>query len=103
MPDGKSFCYGAVDGHGYRMYLRDLAGGTPRALTSVIAANSYYFETHLVSLDGKFSVARNTSGKAKLYPSSGREARDMAGWTPNDVWITWVSFVLRQYHAMRQI
>jgi serine/threonine protein kinase len=89
MPDGKSFYYGADDGHGFRMYLRDLAGGPPRAVTPVIAVKSYYFETHLVSPDGKFLFVRDTSGKAKLYPLAGGEPRDVAGLMPDDVWITW--------------
>ena len=89
MPDGKSFYYGADDGHGFRMYLQDLAGGKPRAVTPVITVKSYYFETHLVSPDGKFLFARDTSGKAKLYPVAGGEPQDLAGLMPEDVWMTW--------------
>ena len=89
MPDGKSFYYGADDGHGFRMYLQDLAGGPPRAVTPVITVKSYYFETHLVSPDGKFLVARDTNGKAKLYPLAGGAPQDVAGLMPDDVWITW--------------
>jgi eukaryotic-like serine/threonine-protein kinase len=89
MPDGKSFYYGADDGHGFRMYLQDLAGGKPRAVTPVITVKSYYFETHLVSPDGKFLFARDTSGKAKLYPVAGGEPHDLAGLMPEDVWMTW--------------
>ena len=89
MPDGKSFYYGADDGHGFRMYVRDLAGGPPRAVTPVITVKSYYFETHLVSPDGKFLFARDTNGKAKLYPLAGGEPQDVAGLMPDDVWITW--------------
>ena len=89
MPDGKSFYYGADDGHGFRMYLQDLAGGKPRAVTPVITVKSYYFETHLASPDGKFLFARDTNGKAKLYPVDGGEPSDVAGLMPDDVWITW--------------
>jgi eukaryotic-like serine/threonine-protein kinase len=89
MPDGKSFYYGADDGHGFRMYLQDLAGGKPRAVTPVITVKSYYFETHLVSADGKFLFARDTSGKAKLYPVAGGEPQDLTGLMPEDVWMTW--------------
>ena len=89
MPDGKSFYYGADDGHGFRMYLQDLAGGKPRAVTPVITVKSYYFETHLASPDGKFLFARDTNGKAKLYPVAGGEPSDVAGLMPDDVWITW--------------
>lgn len=89
MPDGKSFYYGADDGHGFCMYLQDLAGGKPRAVTPVITVKSYYFETHLASPDGKFLFARDTNGKAKLYPVDGGEPSDVAGLMPDDVWITW--------------
>jgi eukaryotic-like serine/threonine-protein kinase len=89
MPDGKSFYYGADDGHGFRMYLQDLAGGKPRAVTPVITVKSYYFETHLASPDGKFLFVRDTNGKAKLYPVAGGQPQDVAGWMPDDVWITW--------------
>ena len=89
LPDGKSIYYGADDGHGFRMYVRDLAGGTPRAVTPVISVKSYYSETHLVSPDGRFLFVRDTSGKAKLYPVAGGEPQDVAGWMPDDVWITW--------------
>jgi tRNA A-37 threonylcarbamoyl transferase component Bud32/Tol biopolymer transport system component len=89
MPDGKSFYYGADDGHGFRMYLQDLAGGKPRAVTPVISVKSYYFETHLASPDGKFLFVRDTSGNAKLFPVAGGPPQDVAGWMPDDVWITW--------------
>jgi predicted Ser/Thr protein kinase len=89
MPDGKSFYYGADDGHGFRMYLQDLAGGPPRAVTPVITVKSYYFETHLVSPDGKFLFARDASGKAKLYPVAGGAAQDVVGLMSDDVWMTW--------------
>jgi serine/threonine protein kinase len=89
MPDGKSFYYGADDGHGFRMYLQELAGGPPRAVTPVITVKSYYFETHLASPDGKLLFARDTTGKAKLYPVAGGAAQDVAGLMADDVWITW--------------
>jgi hypothetical protein len=50
---------------------------------------SYYFETHLASPDGKFLFVRDTSGNAKLFPVAGGPPQDVAGWMPDDVWITW--------------
>ena len=97
MPDGKSFYYGADDGHGFRMYVQDLAGGPPRAVTPLITVKSYYFETHLVSPDGKFLFARDASGKAKLYPLAGGAAQDVVGLMPDDVWITWAKDVKEAY------
>jgi hypothetical protein len=55
----------------------------------VITLKSYYFETHLASPDGKLLFARDTTGKAKLYPVAGGAAQDVAGLMADDVWMTW--------------
>jgi eukaryotic-like serine/threonine-protein kinase len=89
MPDGKAFYYAGEDGKGFRMYVHDLEGGATRAVTPVITVRSLYFETHLVSPDGKWIFARDTSGKPRLYPLDGGATRDVAGLEPTDVWIRW--------------
>jgi eukaryotic-like serine/threonine-protein kinase len=91
MPDGKSFYYAADNGHGYRMYVQDVAGGAPRAVTPQIMVKSNYVETRVASPDGKYLFARDTGGKGMLYPVGGGEAREVAGWMPEDVWITWTN------------
>jgi eukaryotic-like serine/threonine-protein kinase len=88
-PDGKSVYFAGDEGHGWRMYLLDLAGGTPRALTPVITMKPSHFETHVVSPDGKFIFARDLSGKGELYPLAGGEPRAVAGWSPDDIWVNW--------------
>jgi len=88
-PDGKAVHFAGDDGHGWRMYLLDLAGGPARAVTPVISLKPSHFESHVVSPDGKFIFARDTSGKGQLYPISGGEPRAVAGWSPDDIWITW--------------
>jgi eukaryotic-like serine/threonine-protein kinase len=89
MPGGKSIYFAGDDGHGWRMYLLDLAGGTPRAVTPVVTPKPSHFESHVVSPDGKFIFARDLSGKGQLYPIAGGEPHEMPGWMPDDIWINW--------------
>jgi eukaryotic-like serine/threonine-protein kinase len=88
MPDGKAVYFGADDGHGWRMYVQDLAGA-PRAITPAISVKPTHFESHLVSPDGKFVFARDLSGKGGLYPIAGGAFQSLSGWLPEDIWITW--------------
>jgi Tol biopolymer transport system component len=89
MPDQKAVYFANDEGHGWRMYVQDVAGGTARAVTPVISVRTHYFESHLVSPDGKFMFARDLSGKGVLYPIAGADSRLVPGWLPEDVWITW--------------
>jgi eukaryotic-like serine/threonine-protein kinase len=87
VPDGKSVYFAGDEGHGWRMYLLDLAGSAPRAVTPVISVEASHFETQVVSPDGKFIFARDLNGKGQLYPMAGGEPRAIAGWSPDDIWI----------------
>ncbi len=89
MPDGKAVYFGSDDGHGWRMYVQDLVGGAPRAVTPLISMESAHFESQLVSPDGRFIFARDLSGKGQLYPLAGGEPQAVPGWSPEDIWITW--------------
>jgi hypothetical protein len=89
MPDQKAIYLSNDDGHGWRMYVQDLAGGAARAVTPVTMVRTHYFETHIVSPDGKLIFARDVTGKGMLYPIAGGEARPLAGWSSEDIWITW--------------
>jgi serine/threonine protein kinase len=89
MPDGKTIYFASDDGHGWRVYVQDLAGSAPRGVTPLISVKPSHFESHLVSPDGKFVFARDLSGKGGLYPIAGGESRSLPGWLPEDVWITW--------------
>jgi eukaryotic-like serine/threonine-protein kinase len=88
MPDGKAVYFAADDGHGWRMYVQDLAGA-PRAVTPAISVKPTHFESHLVSPDGKFVFARDLSGEGGLYPIAGGEFQSLRGWLPEDIWIGW--------------
>ena len=89
MPDQKAVYFSNNDGNGWRMYVQDIAGGAARAVSPVISVRTHYFESHLVSPDGKIIFARDLSGKGVLYPIAGGESRLLPGWLPEDVWITW--------------
>lgn len=89
MPDGKSIYFQSDDGRGWRMYIQDLEGGAPRAVTPLVSVESGHFESHLVSLDGKFIFSRDLNGKGELYPMEGGEPKTVPGWMPEDIWITW--------------
>ena len=89
MPDQTAVYFSDDDGHGWRMYIQEVAGGAARAVTPVISIRTHYFESHVVSPDGKLMFARDLRGKGVLYPIAGGEARLVPGWLPEDVWITW--------------
>jgi hypothetical protein len=91
MPDGKTIYFAGDDGHGWRMYIQDAAGGAPRAVTPLISLKRNHFETHVVSADGKLMFARDVNGKAQLYSIDRGEPRAIPGWSPEDLWINWSS------------
>jgi eukaryotic-like serine/threonine-protein kinase len=91
MPDGKAVYFEGSDGHGWRMYVQDIAGGAPRAVTPAITVKRNHIESHLVSRDGKLIFARDLNGKGVLYPIAGGEPRMIPGWLPEDIWINWTA------------
>jgi Tol biopolymer transport system component len=91
MPDGKNVYFVGNLGDGWRVYLHDLAGGTPRSVTPLVTPRQGYSETHLVSPDAKLVFARDANDKAMLYPLDGGEARAIPGWQDDDIWINWTA------------
>jgi Tol biopolymer transport system component len=89
MPDGKAIYFAGNDGHGWRMYIEDVAGGAPRAVTPLISVRATHFESHVLSPDGKVFFARDLSERGGLYPIAGGDSRTIPGWQPEDIWITW--------------
>jgi eukaryotic-like serine/threonine-protein kinase len=69
-PDGKMVAYDATDGHAWRLYVQDLEGGKPRAVTTEVSAVSPY-ETQLVSPDGKYLFGRDLERKGYRYSLDG--------------------------------
>ena len=91
MPEGKSIYFAGNDGHSWRMYVQDVAGGAPRAITPVIAVNAAQTLSDLVSPDGKFVFARDLTGRSGLYPVAGGQPRPILGVLPEDIWAGWAS------------
>jgi len=74
LPDGKQVVFtGSEPGHGPRLYLQDLEGGKPRAISAEGAA-AEFFE---VSPDGSLVAALGADGNRWLFPVSGGEPKPM--------------------------
>src|SRR6201981_1849109 len=85
-PDGKQIVFsGNEPGHGLRLYVQDISGGRPHAI-SPEGVNSSLFA---VSPDGKLVSAVGPDGKAYLYPTEGGEPRPVSGLGEGDVPINW--------------
>jgi Tol biopolymer transport system component len=81
MPDGKRILITASEpGRGLRLYLRDVVGGKPRALTP-----EGYRGFRFVSPDGALAVVMGPDRKTYLYPISGGEPRAIPGLDANDL------------------
>jgi len=91
MPDGKAIYFAGADGQGWRMYLQEDSGGSPRGVTPLISVKRNHSESHLVSPDGKFIFARDVNERGKLYPMAGGEPRSIPGWMPEDMWVNWAA------------
>jgi Tol biopolymer transport system component len=80
MPDGKRILLTANElGRGLRLYLRDVDGGKPRALSP-----EGYRGFRLVSPDGASTVVRGPDRKTYLYPISGGEPTVIPGVEANE-------------------
>ena len=89
MPDGKAIYFAGDDGHGWKMYIQEIPGGPPRAVTPVISVKRNHFEGHVLSPDGRTFFARDLSDRGGLYPIAGGDPRLIPGWLPEDIWVTW--------------
>ena len=91
MPDGKAIYYAGDDGHGWKMYIQDIPGGTPRGVTPAISVKRNHFEGHYLSPDGRTFFSRDLSERGGLYPIAGGEPRLIPGWLPEDIWVAWAA------------
>ncbi len=79
-PDGKQILItGSEPGHGPRLYMREFAGGKPRALTP-----EGYSSLGISSPDGKWTLALGPDRKRYFYPASGGEPTTVPGLEPED-------------------
>jgi serine/threonine protein kinase len=86
LPDGKQILMTASEpGHGSRLFLRDLSGGKPRA----ISPEGYRSFNRTVSPDGKFVAARGPDQRLYLYPIAGGEPTAISGLTAEDTPTAW--------------
>ena len=71
-PDGSKFAFAAsAPGHGTRLYLQALSGGSPRAISEEGLNASRIF----VSPDGNWVAAIGPDSRVRLYPSGGGSPR----------------------------
>jgi Tol biopolymer transport system component len=86
-PDGKRFVFqGHEPNHAARLYVQDLVGGTPRAITP----EGVGFSTgNPISLDGQFVAGIDSDQKVWIYPVEGGEPRPVPGMALGDVPFRW--------------
>jgi Tol biopolymer transport system component len=91
MPDGKQFYFAGNDGHSWRIYVQDIAGGAARAITPAIIPKVEAAEANLVSPDGKYIFARDLNSQGLLYPLGGGAPKSVRGFLPTDIWSNWTT------------
>ena len=75
-PDGKRVLFaGSEPGHGLRLYIQDLEGGTPRAVSPEGGAAARI----VVSPDGKLVMGLDPNGKRQFFPVDGGEPQPIPG------------------------
>lgn len=85
-PDSKRFLFsGNEPNHGVRLYVQDLAGGIPHAI-SPEGINSFSFS---LSLDGRMVAGIGPDRKGYLYPVAGGEPRSIPGLEPGEEPVGW--------------
>jgi len=87
-PDGKRILVsGNEPNHNVRLYVEDLEGGKPDAITPEAVDPAEF----AISPDGKFVAAIGPDHKGMLYPVDKSEARPIKGFDDKDVPIGWTS------------
>jgi eukaryotic-like serine/threonine-protein kinase len=85
-PDGKRILLTASEpGHGSRLFIQDINGGTPRALSP----EGYRSDRRGVSPDGTRAWAIGPDRRAYVYPLAGGEPIPIAGIEPDDTPCEW--------------
>jgi Tol biopolymer transport system component len=90
-PDSRRIWFMAEDPvHGRRVWVQDLGGGKPRALTPPVVLP-------VLSRDGRFLCARAADGAWYLYPMETGETRKVVGLLPGEEAIQWTADGKRLY------
>jgi dipeptidyl aminopeptidase/acylaminoacyl peptidase len=80
-PDGNRLLFTATEaGHGTRLYVRDLAGGKPRAITP----EGYSLFRGTISPDAKVAAVSGPDRRIYLYPLGGGEPTPLPGLSKTD-------------------
>jgi Tol biopolymer transport system component/predicted Ser/Thr protein kinase len=80
-PDGNRILFTATEaGHGTRLYVRDLSGGKPRAITP----EGYSLFRGTITPDAKSAVVSGPDRRLYLYPLSGGEPTPLPGLSTAD-------------------
>ncbi|MEO8192128.1 MAG: protein kinase [Acidobacteriota bacterium] len=87
-PDGKTVLIaGTETGHGLRLYVQDVNGSAPRAVTPEGLRLIPY--SHLISPDGKLFFAIAPDGPPTLFSLDGGKPRPIPGLAPDEVPCAW--------------
>jgi eukaryotic-like serine/threonine-protein kinase len=79
MPDGRGVVISATEpAHGTRLYLQDIGGGEPRALSGE-GVRLMMYQPRVVSPDGRYVIAIGPDQQPALYPIAGGNPRPIAG------------------------
>ena len=85
-PDGKRILIsGNEAGHGSRLFVDDLSGGAPKA----ISPEGVGFVAQVISPDGKSIAAKGPDGRIAIYSTEGGAPRPVPGINPEDLPIRW--------------
>jgi dipeptidyl aminopeptidase/acylaminoacyl peptidase/predicted Ser/Thr protein kinase len=86
LPDGKHYIFsGNETGHGVRLYVQDVSGGSPRAISPEGVDASAF----AVSPDGQFVAGIGPDEKGYLYPVAAGEPRSINGLDAGDLPMCW--------------
>ncbi len=85
-PDGRRILIcGSEPGHGLRLYVEDLSGGKPHAITP----EGVNLTGHSISPDGKFVAAVGPDQRVAIYPTEPGEPRPVQGLESYEIPIRW--------------
>lgn len=88
-PDGRRIVFaGDEPGHASRLYVQDVSGGLPRAISGDGVTLSVMV-SRAVSPDGRWIAARGPDQHFRIYPADEGEPRDVPGLVDTDVPIQW--------------
>jgi eukaryotic-like serine/threonine-protein kinase len=88
-PDAETVSFaGNETGQGWRIYVQNLSGGRPKAITPEIAQPNTY-DGPSASPDGGLVWARDLQLKGWLYPTNGGRPTMLNVLAPEDHWLSW--------------